>query len=124
MGKLKTQFFMNKNSSILELKVVVGKLQKRLLQAKKWAPGNKNRESVPEDVKEGHVAVIASNEDEERRFIVPLAYLGRSSFKMLLESAAEEYGFRHEGALIVPCRPSEFGQWILDGAHDDVCWSS
>ncbi|CAI9290046.1 unnamed protein product [Lactuca saligna] len=100
MGKLKTQIFMNKNSSILELKVVVGKLQKRLLQAMKWAP------------------------DEERRFIVPLAYLGRPSFKMLLESAAEEYGFRHKGALIVPCRPSDLGQWIMDGADDNVCWSS
>ncbi|KAI3791482.1 hypothetical protein L2E82_05252 [Cichorium intybus] len=123
MGKMRTQSLANKNNGIFKLKGVVEKLQKSLLQAKKWAPRNTNLGTVPEDVKEGHFAVIAAEDDEEQRFVVPLAYLGRPSFQRLLERAAEEYGFGHEGALTVPCRPSEL-EWILEGAGDDIGWSS
>ncbi|KAI3791483.1 hypothetical protein L2E82_05253 [Cichorium intybus] len=123
MGKMSEQSNANKNNGILKLKVVVKRLQKSFLQAKKWAPGNKNLGTVPEDVKEGHFTVIAADEDEARRFVVPLAYLGCPSFQRLLERAAEEYGFDHEGALMVPCSPSEL-EWILYGAEDNVGWSS
>ncbi|KAJ0663136.1 putative small auxin-up RNA [Helianthus anomalus] len=132
MGKLKTQSFAKKNNGILKLKVVIEKLQKSLLQAKNWGPRNisfgPGQETVPEDVKEGHFAVIASDDEEERRFVVPLAYLDQPSFQRLLERAAEEYGFNHEGALVVPCRPSEL-EWMLaqreSGQGDDVVgWSS
>ncbi|KAL4591565.1 hypothetical protein LXL04_004534 [Taraxacum kok-saghyz] len=120
MGKQKGQSTLaNKNPGIFKLKVVVEKLQKSLLQVRKWAPGNTNIGNVPEDVKEGYFAVIAADEDEERRFLVPLTYLGYPSFQRLLERAAEEYGFAHEGALMVPCRPSEL-EWILGGDGDDV----
>ncbi|KAK1429160.1 hypothetical protein QVD17_11363 [Tagetes erecta] len=121
MGKLQAK----KNNGILK------KLQKSLLQAKSWGPRNTSvgsgQEIVPEDVKEGHFAVIAADDEEERRFVVPLAYLDRPSFRRLLERAAEEYGFDHEGALMVPCRPSEL-EWMLtqreSGSGDDVSWSS
>ncbi|XP_023749513.1 auxin-responsive protein SAUR24 [Lactuca sativa] len=121
MGKLKTQSLANKNNGMLKLKVVVEKLQKRLSEAKKWAPRNTNLGTVP--VKKGHFAVIAVDDYEEKKFVVPLAHLERPSFQKLLERAAEEYGFNHEGALMVPCRPSEF-EWILDGSGDDVGRSS
>ncbi|KAL8209015.1 hypothetical protein R6Q57_008427 [Mikania cordata] len=111
-----------KNNGILKLKVVIEKLQKSILQG--FGSGH---EMVPEDVKEGHFAVIAADDDEERRFVVPLAYLDQPSFQRLLERAAEEYGFNHEGALMVPCRPSEL-EWILtngeSGSGDDVSWRS
>ncbi|KAI3688149.1 hypothetical protein L1987_81858 [Smallanthus sonchifolius] len=131
MGKLKTQSFAKKNNGILKLKVVIEKLQKSLLQAKNWGPRNtgygSGQETVPEDVKEGHFAVIAADDYEERRFVVPLACLERPSFQRLLERAAEEYGFDHEGALMVPCRPNEL-EWMLtqreSGSGDDVGWSS
>ncbi|XP_076887052.1 auxin-induced protein 15A-like [Bidens hawaiensis] len=100
----------------MKLKVVVKKLQRSLLQAKNWGPRNTGfglgQEMVPEDVKEGYFAVIASNDDEERRFVVPLAYLDQPSFQRLLERATEVYGFSHEGALMVPCSPSEL-EWML-----------
>ncbi|KAJ9554686.1 hypothetical protein OSB04_009300 [Centaurea solstitialis] len=82
-----------------------------ILKLKKWSPRNPK---VPEDVKEGHFVVIAADVDQEirKRFVVPLAYLGRPAFQRLLEKAAEEFGFKHEGALMVPCRPTEL-EWML-----------
>nr|XP_043614061.1 auxin-responsive protein SAUR50-like [Erigeron canadensis] len=136
MGKLKRESLAKKSNGILKLNVVVEKLQKSLLQAKKWGPRNNNniggtgQETVPDDVKEGHFAVIAADDEEEKRFVVPLECLGQPSFQRLLERAAEEYGFDHEGALMVPCRPSEL-EWVLtetraaDSGDDDVHrWSS
>lgn len=124
MGKLKSQSLAKKNNGILKLKVVVEKLQKSILQAKKWGPRNTNvragQEKVPEDVKEGHFAVIAADDDEEKRFVVPLTYLSHPVFQRLLERAAEEYGFNHEGALMVPCRPREL-EWMLT---ERFGWSS
>ncbi|KAL8218407.1 hypothetical protein R6Q57_021780 [Mikania cordata] len=67
----------------------------------------RNIEGVPEDVKEGHFAVIAVDGYKERRFVVHVSYLKHDSFVKLLERAAEEYGFDHEGAVVIPCRPSE-----------------
>ncbi|KAG8387617.1 hypothetical protein BUALT_Bualt02G0039800 [Buddleja alternifolia] len=104
-----------KNGGIVKLKVVVEKLQKSLLLGKKSSPENEVEEiDVPEDVKEGHFAVIAEDDDELQRFIVPLRYLNHPSFLRLLEQAAEEYGFDHEGALTVPCRPSEMERILAE----------
>ncbi|XP_021975655.2 auxin-responsive protein SAUR50-like [Helianthus annuus] len=86
---------LNKNT----ISSMVEKLQKRFFV--------RNIEGVPEDVKEGHFAVIAVDEYEERRFVVPVSYLKWDLFVKLLERAAEEYGFEHEGAVVIPCRPSE-----------------
>ncbi|KAM3374179.1 auxin-induced protein X15-like [Capsicum galapagoense] len=89
---------------------IVKKLRKSLLLGKKFStddqPENESR-GVPEDVKEGHFAVIATDEDELKRFVVPLSCLTHPSFLRLLEQAAEVYGFDHEGALTLPCSPSE-----------------
>lgn len=63
--------------------------------------------TVPEDVKEGHFAVIAMQGEETERFIVELDYLTDPAFLKLLEQASEEYGFGQTGALAVPCRPQE-----------------
>lgn len=46
--------------------------------------------SVPNDVKEGHFAVIAVEGEQIKRFIVPLRCLNHPSFLKLLELAAEE----------------------------------
>ncbi|KAL1827689.1 hypothetical protein ACET3Z_006101 [Daucus carota] len=92
-----------KKNGIVKLKVVVEKLQRSFLLGKKsW-----DHEGVPEDVKEGHFAVIAEDENEYERFVVPLRYLSHPTFLSLLEQAADEYGFDHGGALTVPCRPAQ-----------------
>ncbi|KAK4272858.1 hypothetical protein QN277_021356 [Acacia crassicarpa] len=68
---------------------------------------------VPDDVKEGHVAVLAIMGEESRRLIVELGYLTDPLFMGLLDRAGEEYGFSQKGALAVPCLPHEL-QEILD----------
>ncbi|KAK9058610.1 hypothetical protein SSX86_023452 [Deinandra increscens subsp. villosa] len=102
-----------KNNGILRLKLVIERLQKGLFLARKRQDSYSGQEMVPKDVKEGHFAVIASDDYEERRFVIPIAYLRHPSFLTLLERAAEEYGFNHEGALMIPCGPSEL-KWVLE----------
>ncbi|KAL5565766.1 hypothetical protein UlMin_028930 [Ulmus minor] len=101
MTKLRGMNSKKKNN----LKIVAEKLQKSLLLLRKSKYPN---EAIPKDVKEGHFAVIAvEGDDEPKRFVVPLSFLTHPIFLRLLEQAAEEYGFDHDGALTVPCRPSE-----------------
>lgn len=109
-----------KMNKIVNLKIVVEKLQRSLSMVRRLgaefdiqhqhnqSDQKDSSNNVPEDVKEGHFAVIAVDEDELKRFVVPLKCLTHPSFLKLLEQAAEEYGFDHDGALTVPCRPSEF----------------
>ncbi|KAM0065317.1 putative small auxin-up RNA [Helianthus debilis subsp. tardiflorus] len=106
-----------KNNGFLKLKLVMERLQKGLLLARKRSDSIPGQETVPKDVKEGHFAVIASDDYVERRFVVPITCLRHPSFLRLLERAAEEYGFGHEGALMIPCRPSEL-EWMLEDGAD------
>ena len=128
-------------SGILKLKIVLEKLQKGLLQGKNnksssycddYEEGCDTGSSVPEDVKEGHFAVIADEDGEgPKRFVVPLSCLTNPTFLRLLERAAEEYGFDQDGAITIPCRPSELDmllaqQWQQEGDSetDGVSWNS
>ncbi|GMN39211.1 hypothetical protein TIFTF001_008442 [Ficus carica] len=109
-------------TGLLRLRLFVGKLQKRfsLLAATKVAVDGDFHEkelevtkAVPDDVKEGHFAVLAVNGAEKKRFVVKLDYLSSPKFLRLLEQAEEEYGFEQTGALVVPCKPEEL-QKILE----------
>ncbi|XP_010253982.1 PREDICTED: auxin-induced protein 6B-like [Nelumbo nucifera] len=62
---------------------------------------------VPADVKEGHFAVFAVKGAEQKRFIIELSYLTNPEFLSLLTLAEEEFGFKQQGALVVPCRPDD-----------------
>ncbi|TMW81537.1 hypothetical protein EJD97_009075 [Solanum chilense] len=74
----------------------------------------KNNEVVPNDVKEGHFAVLSVNSEEEpKRFIVELHWLNNPLFLKLLKQAEDEYGFQQKGVLEVPCRAAEL-QKILE----------
>ncbi|KAJ9178064.1 hypothetical protein P3X46_009980 [Hevea brasiliensis] len=80
-------------NGIIKLKIAAKKLQKRLSLGKNSSSSAYFDEceevNVPNDVKEGHFAVIAVDN-------------------------AEEYGFDHEGALAIPCRPSELEKILAD----------
>lgn len=62
---------------------------------------------MPDDVKEGHFAVIAMDKGDQKRFVDTLNHPNNAIFLRLLEQAAEEYDFVHEGAVTVPCQPRE-----------------
>ncbi|KAA8544115.1 hypothetical protein F0562_022127 [Nyssa sinensis] len=129
MAKLRTSG-KKKNGSV-KLKIVVAKLQKSLSLGKRSASNYideledlDDSTNVPNDVKKGHFAVIAVDDNELKRFVVPLSYLTHPSFLRLLEQAAEEYGFDHEGALTIPCRPEELQrilaeQWVEERQSRD-----
>ncbi|KAI4970856.1 auxin-induced protein 10A5-like [Hordeum vulgare subsp. vulgare] len=73
---------------------------------KRWkrmavAPGKSNG-GVPK----GSFAVYVG--EEMRRFVIPTEYLGHWAFEELLREAEEEFGFRHEGALRIPCDVEAF----------------
>ncbi|KAK7328697.1 hypothetical protein VNO77_22814 [Canavalia gladiata] len=60
----------------------------------------------PPDVPKGYLAVYVG--PELRRFIIPTSYLSHSVFKVLLEKAAEEFGFVQTGGLTLPCEIETF----------------
>ncbi|KAL5201079.1 hypothetical protein ABZP36_035433 [Zizania latifolia] len=64
----------------------------------------------PPDVPRGYCPVYVG--PEQRRFVIPTRYLGHPVFRLLLEKAEEEFGFRHEGALAIPCETETF-KYIL-----------
>ncbi|CAI9762087.1 unnamed protein product [Fraxinus pennsylvanica] len=59
--------------------------------------------NLPDDVKEGHFAVHTVDDGESRRSIIELSYLAHPGFLKLLLQAEEEFGFRQNGILAVPC---------------------
>ncbi|KAF7818647.1 auxin-responsive protein SAUR72-like [Senna tora] len=72
---------------------------------KSWSWSSKEV-GVPEDVREGHFAVVAVKGEERKRFIVKLECLSNPEFMILLEQAKEEYGFGQKGALVLPYQNS------------------
>lgn len=60
----------------------------------------------PPDVPKGYLAVYVG--PELRRFIIPTSYLSHSLFKVLLEKAADEFGFEQSGGLTIPCEIETF----------------
>lgn len=110
--KLRTSSKTIKKSGIVKLKIVVEKIHKSLLMGRK--SNSYCDHYVPQDVKEGHFAVIAVDGHQQKRFVISLSYLTHPMFLRLLEQAAEEYGFDHEGALTIPCRPSELERILAE----------
>ncbi|PRQ33452.1 putative small auxin-up RNA [Rosa chinensis] len=97
-----------KNRSIIKLQFVVEKLQRSLLLGRNLnSDCSDDSTYVPGDVKEGHFAVIAVYGSEVKRLVVALGYLTHPRFLVLLEQAAEMYGFNHEGALTYDSLPSK-----------------
>ncbi|KAG8074947.1 hypothetical protein GUJ93_ZPchr0006g45160 [Zizania palustris] len=66
-------------------------------------------------VPRGCVPVLVRGDDGsvEERFVVRVEALRRPSFAALLEKAAQEFGYKQEGILRVPCDVHHFKQ-VLD----------
>uniref|UniRef100_A0ACD5UHH7 Uncharacterized protein n=1 Tax=Avena sativa TaxID=4498 RepID=A0ACD5UHH7_AVESA len=91
----------NKIRDIVRLQQLL-KRWKRMAVAPGGKGGSKNGGAVPK----GSFAVYVS--EEMRRFVIPTEYLGHWAFEALLREAEEEFGFRHEGALRIPCDVEAF----------------
>ncbi|MED6223431.1 hypothetical protein PIB30_073891 [Stylosanthes scabra] len=76
-----------------------------------------NTNNNNDNTREGYFSVVAEKGRERKRFSIELDYLNDPEFKVLLDQAQQEYGFRQKGALSVPCRPQEL-QKILDGGNE------
>ena len=90
----------------------------RIAQAKqilrRSLSAKKDSSATPE-VPKGYFAVYVGEEDQKRRFVVPISYLSRSSFLDLLSQAEEEFGFAHPmGGLTIPCSEEIFLR-LIDG---------
>jgi SAUR family protein len=57
-------------------------------------------------VKKGWLAVRV--DEDQRRFVIPIAYLYHPLFRRLLEAAREAYGYHSSGPLRLPCSVDEF----------------
>ncbi|XP_057788564.1 auxin-induced protein 15A-like [Salvia miltiorrhiza] len=61
------------------------------------------------EVPKGHCAVYVGENDEKRRFVIPVSYLNHPSFQQLLARAEEEFGFHQPmGGLTIPCSQDLF----------------
>ncbi|XP_062178559.1 auxin-induced protein 6B-like [Phragmites australis] len=87
----------NKIRDIVRLQQLLKKW-KKLATASPSSSGGKNGKGT---VPRGSFAVYVG--EEMRRFVIPTEYLGHWAFAELLREVEEEFGFRHEGALRIPC---------------------
>ena len=58
----------------------------------------------------GHVALYV--DDGHQRLVVPISYLNHPDFQVLLRRAQDEFGFRQQGGLVLPCSLSEFNHTL------------
>ncbi|GFQ03294.1 auxin-induced protein 10a5 [Phtheirospermum japonicum] len=112
-----------RKKSLISLKLLIKRLQNHLQQSRRIDTSSRGfeceefgtNERVPDDVKEGHFAIVARNEDDKpTRFVVGLCVLKHPDFLKLLKMAEEEYGFQQRGALAVPCQPEELKRILQD----------
>ncbi|KAG8647215.1 auxin-responsive protein SAUR32 [Manihot esculenta] len=108
---MKLKLFIRKIQWVLMLSASKG----TSLKANKLKEEIEAEKMVPEDVKQGHFAVIAVKGGEPKRFIMELDHLTNPAFMKLLEQAEEEYGFQQKGVLAVPCQPEELQMILGEG---------
>ncbi|KAI3750970.1 hypothetical protein L2E82_21925 [Cichorium intybus] len=72
------------------------------------------------NIPKGCVTVMVGHEDEEKkRFVIPVMYMNHPLFLELLKEAEEEYGFQNQGPIIIPCRVQDFCnvQRLIEKGH-------
>ncbi|KAI3512136.1 hypothetical protein L1887_19344 [Cichorium endivia] len=77
----------------------------------------KFEENWEKEVVPGHFSVVAVKCEKPKRFVIELRCLTNPGFLRLLKKAGEEYGFKHEGAIVIPCEPQEL-QMIIQEMRD------
>ncbi|GAB2282822.1 Protein SMALL AUXIN UP-REGULATED RNA 12 [Dionaea muscipula] len=94
-----------KRSNKLAQAMVIKKIVRRCSSL-----GKKVVESLHEDVPKGHFVVYVG--ENRSRFIVPISWLTHPVFLALLNRAEEEYGFKHDMGITIPCEEVIFRQIV------------
>ncbi|KAL5821215.1 hypothetical protein ACOSQ3_023097 [Xanthoceras sorbifolium] len=63
-------------------------------------------QGLPDDVPRGHFVVYVG--ENRSRYICPISWLSHPLFKCLLRKSEEEFGFRHDMGLTIPCEEAVF----------------
>lgn len=63
------------------------------------------------EVPKGFLAVYVG--PELRRFVIPMTCLSMPDFRVLMDQAAEEFGFEQQGGLQIPCDEEDFTMTLL-----------
>ncbi|ESQ34814.1 hypothetical protein EUTSA_v10009412mg [Eutrema salsugineum] len=63
-------------------------------------------EYLPLDVPKGHFVVYVG--ESRVRYVLPISFLTRAEFQLLLQQAEEEFGFDHDMGLTIPCEEVAF----------------
>ncbi|XP_041001717.1 auxin-responsive protein SAUR22-like [Juglans microcarpa x Juglans regia] len=63
-------------------------------------------------IPKGFLAVYVGT-TELRRCVIPTSYLSMPDFRILMEKAADEYGYEQEGGLRLPCEEEDFKKILL-----------
>ncbi|PON35089.1 Small auxin-up RNA [Parasponia andersonii] len=71
---------------------------------------HENKDCRYKKAPKGHFVVYVGK--ELKRFVIPISYLKNSKFQLLLENAAEEYGFDNTNGIVLPCDESTFHELI------------
>lgn len=73
-----------------------------------------SRGRVPEDVPAGFLVMYVG--DERRRFVIRAKTLNHATFRVLLEKSAAEFGYKHDGGLIIACDVAFFEHllWLIE----------
>ncbi|KAH7524239.1 protein SMALL AUXIN UP-REGULATED RNA 9 [Ziziphus jujuba] len=73
-------------------------------------------------VPKGYLAVCVG--EEQKRFVIPMEYLGHHAFHILLREAEEEFGFEQAGILRIPCEVSLFESILkmVEEKRDPFCF--
>lgn len=74
---------------------------------------DRNRKDSDEDdefreVPKGCLGILVGRGEEQRRFVIPVEYLNHPRFAELLKETEEEFGFRNDGPIVIPCYVQEF----------------
>ncbi|KAL6177664.1 hypothetical protein ACLB2K_049189 [Fragaria x ananassa] len=57
---------------------------------------------------------------EKQRFVVRMEFVNHPLFKMLLEDAALEYGYKSDGPILLPCDVDLFCNVLAEMERDDI----
>ncbi|XP_021850103.1 protein SMALL AUXIN UP-REGULATED RNA 10-like [Spinacia oleracea] len=60
-----------------------------------------SEDELIQDVPKGHFVVYVGQ--HRIRYIIPVTWLAHPEFKALLRQSEEEYGFKHEMGITIPC---------------------